>query len=237
MRDDSNRNSYADLVHRQYETMNPLEPMTDIPEDELKNVGTHTSQSLSSEEADHSGFSQNTAGPADAQKDDEGIDPDISALEAWRATGAEPDNRTLGDEVHMNGLDGQNLTRNEGEHGDEAVRAGKLPLDHVPADTSFSLGTDANQTYQRRAPEFDPAFHEEEVTSRNQAAFYEPRLPSRTANSVETPLEDVPDADELQAGSPVDPAVPEGVDQHGTDLLNGVGGVDDEHDRKLPDDM
>lgn len=40
----------------------------------------------------------------------------------------------------------------------------------------------------------------------------------------ETPLEDVPDADDIQADSPVDPASPELEIVHGTDLLNGSKG-------------
>lgn len=167
MRDELNRNSYGDLVHKQYEKMDPLDPMTDIPEDDLKNVGTYTRQSLSSEDADHSGFSQDEAGPANAQNGD-GLNPDTSALEAWRATGAERDNRTLGEESAVN---------------DEPLRQSNSPV------------------------------------------------------SEDAPLQDVPDADEIQAGSPVDPATPSGIDQHGIDLLNGVGGVDDETGRMLPEDF
>lgn len=232
MRDELNRSSYADLVYKQYESMNPLEPMTDIPEDESKHVGTYTSQSLSSEKADHSGFSQNVAGPADAH-DEEGLNPDSSALEAWRATGAEPDNRTLGEDAGINSLDQRIGMDDEDESGVEAVITGKLPLDHVPADTSFSLGTEANATYPRRNPVYNPAFQEDS----DQALTDESAFQSEASGSDESSLEDVPDADQLQAGSPVDPAAPEGMDQHGIDLLNGVGGVDDENERRLPDDF
>ncbi|WP_106768622.1 hypothetical protein [Paenibacillus faecalis] len=149
MRDELNRNSYGDLVHKQYEKMDPLDPMTDIPEDDRKDVGTTTSQSLSSEDADHSGFSQNEAGPADATP---------------------------------------------------------------------PLGKDANETYPHGYPVYDAAFAEDHEST------------------DETPLENVPDADEIQMDSPVDPAAQD-TDQHGIDLLNGVGGVDDENDRKLPEDF
>ncbi|WP_422660075.1 hypothetical protein ACK8P5_06050 [Paenibacillus sp. EC2-1] len=167
MRDELNRSTYADLVYKQNESMNPLEPMTDIPEDESKHVGTTTSQSLSREDADHSGFSQNVAGPAD---------------------------------------------------------------------TSFSLGSEANETYPRRTPVNNTAF-EQDNGIRHDEVFADKSTQSLDVEPTETTLEDVPDADELHAGSPVDPAVPGGIDQHGIDLLNGVGGVDDENERKLPDDF
>ena len=233
MRDEMNRNTYADLVHKQYEKMDPVDPMTDIPEDELKNVGTYTSQSLSSEKADHSGFSQNEAGPADAHPD-EGLQPDPSALEAWRATGAEPDNRTLGEESDANDSDRQISADYEGENGIEAETTGKLPLDHVAADTAFSLGSEANATYPRRNPVYNSAFTEDEETTNEQSSEDEALLQAESAQK-EPSLEDVPDADEIQSGSPVDPAAPTGTDQHGIDLLNGVGGMDDETGRKLPE--
>jgi hypothetical protein len=44
------------------------------------------------------------------------------------------------------------------------------------------------------------------------------------------PFPDIPDADALAAGSPVDPASPpDGF--HGTDLLNGAGGMAEEDER------
>lgn len=236
MRDEMNRNTYADLVHLQYEKMNPVDPMTDIPEDELKNAGKNTSQSLSSEDADHSGFSQNEAGPADAHKDEK-LDPDYSALEAWRATGAQPDNRKLGEEDHVNPTDRQISSDYEGDSGFEAEKNGTLPLDHVPADAAFTLGKEANATYPRRDPMYNPAYHDDTESLSERDALDATSSHSEPVDSAEMPLEDVPDADELQAGSPVDPATPDGLDQHGIDLLNGIGGVDDETGRKLPDNF
>lgn len=235
MRDELNRNTYADLVYKQNESMNPLEPMTDIPEDESKHVGTNTSQSLSREDADHSGFSQDVAGPADADKE-EWLNPDPSALEAWKATGAEPDNRTLGEETASHPHEERISIDYEENNSDEAVITGKLPLDHVPADTSFSLGSEANATYPRRTPVYNTAF-EGDTGIRHDEVFADKSAQSMDVEQTETTLEDVPDADELHVGSPVDPAVPDGIDQHGIDLLNGVGGVDDENERKLPDDF
>lgn len=49
-----------------------------------------------------------------------------------------------------------------------------------------------------------------------------------TNTNEEQPLEDIPDADEIQANSPVDPAAPPVDHMHGTDLLNGSSGEDEE---------
>lgn len=43
----------------------------------------------------------------------------------------------------------------------------------------------------------------------------------------EAPLPDVPDADEIQPGSPPDPSAPDVDIVHGTDLLNGAGADED----------
>lgn len=44
----------------------------------------------------------------------------------------------------------------------------------------------------------------------------------------EAPLEDVPDADALEENSPIDPAAPPEIIMHGTDLINGYDGGDEE---------
>lgn len=51
--------------------------------------------------------------------------------------------------------------------------------------------------------------------------------PAGAETEAEDPLPDVPDADELQPGSPVDPASPPEDEPHGTDLLNGSTGEED----------
>ncbi|AWB43597.1 hypothetical protein DCC85_04730 [Paenibacillus sp. CAA11] len=42
-------------------------------------------------------------------------------------------------------------------------------------------------------------------------------------DQVDIPLEDVPDADAIKPGSPVDPAAQPVDIVHGTDLINGAG--------------
>ncbi|ASR48770.1 hypothetical protein B4V02_19755 [Paenibacillus kribbensis] len=62
---------------------------------------------------------------------------------------------------------------------------------------------------------------------------YEPSLQNAETNwenlieEPDTPLEDVPNADELEPDSPVDPSAPAEF-LHGTDLLNGTDRDEDE---------
>ena len=221
MRDEANRPTYVDLVRRQYEKMDPVDPMTNIPDDELKNTEAVTSQSISDENSDRIDFSPENSGTADSEQAG-ALDPDRSAVEAWRATGAEPDNRRLGEETEQN----------------------YLQPDPAPSsNTAYTLGQDANATYPLGYPQENPAFRDDPRITGTTAGMsdadsqtYEASAAddAEEAELVDAPLEDVPDADEIQAGSPVDPATPPGQDQHGIDLLNGVGGLDDETGRKLP---
>lgn len=97
MRDENNRNTLADLTYLEFEAKRKVEDTDLIPQDDLRDVNTYTEQSLSSEDADHIAYDQNEAAPADA-KPEERMNPDHSAIDAWEATSADPDQRTLADE-------------------------------------------------------------------------------------------------------------------------------------------
>ena len=97
MRDENNRNTLADLTYLEFEAKRKVEDTDLIPQDDLRDVNTYTEQSLSSEDADHIAYDQNEAAPADA-KPEERMNPDHSAIDAWEATGADPDQRTIADE-------------------------------------------------------------------------------------------------------------------------------------------
>ena len=97
MRDENNRNTLADLTYLEFEAKRRVEDTDMIPQDDLRDVNTYTEQSLSSEDADHIAYDQNEAAPADA-KPEERLNPDHSAIDAWEATGADPDQRTIADE-------------------------------------------------------------------------------------------------------------------------------------------
>lgn len=49
-----------------------------------------------------------------------------------------------------------------------------------------------------------------------------------TDSAEDVHLEDVPDADAIEKNSPVDPAAPPEIIMHGTDLINGYDGEDDQ---------
>lgn len=54
---------------------------------------------------------------------------------------------------------------------------------------------------------------------------------NNTIDPENTELEDIPDADDIQKNSPVDPAVPPIDEMHGIDLLNGYHGEDPQDDK------
>jgi len=59
----------------------------------------------------------------------------------------------------------------------------------------------------------------------------EPGIKNNSSEDHEEPFPDVPDADDLQSDTPVDPAMPDiDTTMHGTDLLNGYNGDEVEED-------
>ncbi|WP_169503954.1 hypothetical protein [Paenibacillus lemnae] len=208
MRDEFNRSTFGDMVRRQYETMDPVDPLTDIPEDETRDLEATTSQSLSSEQADHSGFSQDEAGPADGELGKH-LNPDASSLQAWDATGAERSSIRLAEDLPV---------QTSSSLGEDA-------------NTTYPDGAPRyNPSYNRAAAEIDEDPDLSNVDP-DLAVDNDP------ADAEDVPLEDVPDADVIQSDSPVDPSVPEDPDQHGIDVLNGAGGAHGDTERKLPEDF
>ncbi|WFB60083.1 hypothetical protein [Paenibacillus sp. BR1-192] len=232
MRDENNRNTLADLTYLEFEAKRKVEDMDLIPQDDLRDVNTYTEQSLSSEDADHIAYDQNEAAPADA-KPEERMNPDHSAIDAWEATGADPDQRTIADER-------LSLSSDAGE-------ADEVRLDRTADETVIRDVADDETDREWRAIEGEPptrpgdeviaeytgdakqrvaadaAFSGSGTAFLNQDIFM--NYPS--GEEEYTPLEDVPDADAIAANSPVDPAAPPTEQMHGTDLLNGSNGEDD----------
>lgn len=133
MRDENNRNTLPELIYLEYETKRKIDETDMIPEDDIRDVNTYTTQSLSSEEADHSGYDQNESAPADA-KPPAVMNPDHSALDAWEAAGAEPDERTIaGEPTSRHGV-------NDAIDGQELEAEGRLPLDQASANAAFVHG-------------------------------------------------------------------------------------------------
>ena len=96
MRDENNRNTLADLTYLEFEAKRRVEDTDMIPQDDLRDVNTYTEQSLAAK--------TRTTSPtirmkrACGAKPEERLNPDHSAIDAWEATGADPDQRTIADE-------------------------------------------------------------------------------------------------------------------------------------------
>ncbi|WP_339292644.1 hypothetical protein MKY48_07490 [Paenibacillus sp. FSL W8-0187] len=234
MRDENNRNTLADLTYLEFEAKRRVEDTEMIPQDDLRDVNTYTEQSLSSEDADHIAYDLNEAAPADA-KPEERMDPDHSAIDAWEATGADPEQWTIADERTFSSSPSEQAEadRIEGDRpvdetyirdvaddvtdrewraveGEPPSRPGDEIIGQYSGDTERRLAADASLTGSGTA-------------FLNQDIFKD--YPSGEAEYQ--PLEDVPDADAIAANSPVDPAAPPTEQMHGIDLLNGSHGGDD----------
>jgi len=232
MRDENNRNTLADLTYLEFEAKRKVEDTDWIPQDDLRDVNTYTEQSLSSEDADHIAYDQNEAAPADA-KPEERMNPDHSAIDAWEAAGADPDQRTIADE---------RLTLSS-----DAGEADEVRLDRTADETVIRDVADDETDREWRAIEGEPPTRPGDEVIAEYTGDTERRVAADAALSGSgtaflnqdifmnypsgeeeyTPLEDVPDADAIAANSPVDPAAPPTEQMHGTDLLNGSNGEDD----------
>jgi len=241
MRDENNRNTLPDLIYLEYETKRKTDETNLIPEDDMRDVNTYTTQSLSSEEADHSGYDQHVPAPSNA-KPPEAMNPDHSALDAWEAAGAEPDNRTIAGEP-TSGSSADDID------GQELKAEGRLPLDQAPANAAF-VHRDDREAREWMSIEGEPPTRPGDDVIAEYTGDAERRVTADAAFSGSgtaflgqgqdlfitgsagddedyTPLPDVPDADAISADSPVDPAAPQTDLMHGTDLLNGSNGDED----------
>ncbi|GIP22747.1 hypothetical protein [Paenibacillus sp. J22TS3] len=76
-------------------------------------------------------------------------------------------------------------------------------------------------------PADDVLPHDTRITQ-SKSAYSEESSGGLLDASEDAPLEDVPDADAIQENTPVDPASPPEIIMHGTDLINGYDGGEDE---------
>lgn len=232
MRDENNRNTLADLTYLEFEAKRRVEDTELIPEDDLRDVNTYTEQSLSSEDADHIAYDQNESAPADA-KPEERMNPDHSAIDAWEATGAEPDQRTIAGEristpSGMEETDRIQLDRsaNEAVIRDAADDVENREWRAIEGEPPTRPGDEVIAEYSRDTEQrvaADAALTGSGTAFLNQDIFKD--YPSEQDQYM--PLEDIPDADAISANSPVDPAAPPTDEMHGIDLLNGSHGEDD----------
>ncbi len=114
---------------------------------------------------------------------------------------------------------------NAGDHAAEDV---------LPEDDIREVNTQTVQSISREPSEADVEFYTRSEMS-PQLGTRTPGMgeasmapaPTDVASDEDAPLEDVPDADEIQEDSPVDPSAAV-EDMHGTDLINGYDGDDAE---------
>ncbi|MEX3617518.1 hypothetical protein [Paenibacillus glucanolyticus] len=232
MRDENNRNTLADLTYLEFEASRRVEDADMIPKDDLRDVNTYTEQSLSSEHADHIAYDLNEAAPADA-KPEERLNPDRSAIDAWEATGAEPDQRTIA---------GERISSSAGIKETDRLQADRSVHETVNRDVADDVADREWRAIEAEPPtrpgdeviaEYagdreqrvaaDAALTGSGTAFLNQDIFKD--YPSETDQYM--PLEDIPDADAISANSPVDSAAPPDEGMHGIDLLNGSHGEED----------
>ncbi|WP_310551955.1 hypothetical protein [Paenibacillus glufosinatiresistens] len=216
---DSFNKTTADFAYERYVTLGDTDPDSGIPADDLRPAGTITAQSASgtgnTEAAVESPFTRHkSAGAASIGIDgvpEPGTDPALVGDPHLAAdtglgiagTGPAPAGTAYGSgadpaEPSAEELDSPGLLSGPPAYRDELAHSDAA----LAADASgLTIGA------------IDYADEEEEgVTG---------------GLNEEDPLPDVPDADEISADSPVDPAAPPVDVMPGTDILNGSTGEDD----------
>lgn len=193
----------ADFAYERYAKLGGVSPEQDIPRDDIRPVGTETAQSLSG----NATGSTRTA-----------IESPFARHE--RAGMRDPD------------ADGIGYAGDSEWSGDPELAADVGLREPAAADTgsgSRELPGDNGSVLLGRAPERDDLVRSDALLAAGAAGLSrEPAdLTEDEYVSEEEPLEDVPDADAIQPGTPVDPAAPPADVLHGTDLLNGSTGEDE----------
>lgn len=115
--------------------------------------------------------------------------------------------------------------------GDEYLAA-DIGLNVPPFETSSRTDRDARRIVSSPAPDRDELLESDASFAADAAGLTGASVelgasPEADADLEEHPLEDIPDADEVMAGTPVDPAAPSIDAMPGIDVLNGSNGEDD----------
>lgn len=93
----------------------------------------------------------------------------------------------------------------------------------IPEDDIRDVDTMTTQSISERPLQSDVEFYRH-IDTQDNIRENKIELANEELASHETALEDVPDADDIQMNSPIDPAAPPIEVVHGTDLLNGYDG-------------
>lgn len=193
----------ADFVYERYKTMGGVSPEEDIPLEELRPLGTITSQGTSDPDIPandrplESAFTRHEpVGSVPVDFDgvpDDGSDPALTGDHILAADiGLSSPEPALGPRAERHGV----RTAETAPGRDDVLASDALA---AASAAGLTGGLD------------DYATGEEQYTD----------------EADEPPLEDVPDADELFPGSAVDPAAPPVDAMPGTDVLNGSNGEDE----------
>lgn len=193
----------ADFVYERYTKMGGISPEEDIPLEELRPLGTITEQSASNKTDADTSYPLESAFASHRPVGETPVDFDGVVDD-----GSDP--ALVGDSILAADI---GLNSAEPSLGRRADRNGGVLASPPPerdeileSDALLAAGTAGLTSGVIDYAEEDELLEDEEE---------------------EYPLEDVPDADEINPGSAIDPVSPPVDVLHGTDLLNGSTGEED----------
>jgi hypothetical protein len=153
------------------------------------------------------------------------FDKTVGISQEAEVTDFEVQESARGDQVHLDGIIGEEadpvLLNDERLNADIGLNSPAAALDEQPG-TEWTIIGDS-------APERDEVLTSDAILAANASGLTGGTADYATENHAldiadeYEPLEDVPDADDIDPDSPVDPASPPDI-VHGTDLLNGSQG-------------
>ncbi|BCG57585.1 hypothetical protein [Paenibacillus sp. URB8-2] len=189
----------ADFEYERYAKMGGVSPEQDIPVDDIRLVGTETAQSVSEE----------ASGSVHV--------PIESPFTTHERVGAD----SMASDGIVYTAENETLARDPELAADVGLNAPERGLGGPPdLEESILSGP---------APSRDELLYSDATKAFFTAGLNEGSIEyaDDTAEDDTDPLENVPDADDIQAGSPVDPASPSLDAVPGTDVLNGSTGEDE----------
>ncbi|QWU17137.1 hypothetical protein SAMN04487895_11393 [Paenibacillus sophorae] len=190
----------ADFTYERYAKMGGVSPEQDIPADDIRLVGTETTQSVSEE------ASGSVRVPIESPFTSH--DP-VSAASIAEGIVYSDFNETLARDPKLAadvGLNAPELSQDGTPDREDRILGGPAPHrdELLRSDASLAAGV--------------AGLIQGVIDYANDEWTLEDEI---------DPLEDIPDADDIQAGSPVDPASPSLDVMPGTDVLNGSTGEDE----------
>jgi hypothetical protein len=194
----------ADFVYERYQKMGGVSPEQDIPLEELRPLGTITEQSVS----------------------DVTLDVERQPLESALAS------HDPAHEVPVDYVDNVVDDGSDPELVGDNILAADIGL-NTP-ETAFSPRSERSGVFTASpAPERDELLESDALFAAGAAGLTGSAIDYAEDDDLfaddeeDSPLEDIPDADEMEPGTAVDPASPPLDVMPGTDILNGSTGEDE----------